>query len=117
MYQVRFHLGAGENHLKWQIKHGQEITYHSPEDVTLKLTGCKLRNRPGLARQIHAGAKKDVCAWVEAEKVEIVSASEEGTPVLYNPRRVPYWTNAAGDNLDNRSFANIVSHGRSLQVI
>lgn len=115
MYKVRFHLGAGPHFLHWQVRHGEEVTYHKPEDVQLVLTECKLRNQPKKAQEIFDGANKDVCAWVECKTVEVKSGVQGGTyPVQYNPRRVPHWTNPAGDNLDNAEFETIISQGRSL---
>ena len=84
----------------------------------MRLTACKLRNQPALARKIHEGADKDVCAWVDCESVDVLPATAGGgDPVLYNPRRVPYWTNESGDNLDNRKFDTLISDGRMLRVL
>ena len=77
MYKVRFHLGAGENFMKWQVKSPDgTVKFYKPEEVGILMTGCFLRNQKGTAEKIHAGANKTVCAWVEAQLVSVVPATE-----------------------------------------
>lgn len=113
MYKVRFHLGRGENYQMWQIKHGDnEPQYLDPETTVLKLTNCTLKNNKRLAREIHAGANKTVCAWILCERVEFGGQSK-GLEISYNPRKNPFWTDGHND-LDNKKFKEITSSGRRL---
>lgn len=50
MYKVRFHLGRGENYMKWQISElGGKPAYFKPEDVNLNLIKCTLKNNKKVA--------------------------------------------------------------------
>ena len=73
MYKVRFNLGAGVRFMKWKITNPDgNHTYHEPNDVVLKLKGCKLYNNVSGAKKIKDGANKTVVAWVVAEDVEVL---------------------------------------------
>lgn len=115
MYKVRFHLGAGINYLKWQVSIGNTVKYYDPNKVMLAMFGCELKNRPNIAQKIFDGAKKDVCAWVNCELVRVLLPTEtNGKPVLYNPRKKPFWTNENGENLDGHKFGILLSNGKTL---
>ncbi len=120
MYRVRFHLGRGENYMKWQVKDSNGVVrYYDPESVRLVMLNAKLHNRPNVAKKICEGANKTVCAWVECEWVGVVSNMETKVPfgknaILYNPRKSPHWTNKRGENLDGMQFGSIVSNQKFL---
>ena len=108
--------------MKWKVTSPDgEVNYYSPDDVTLVMGGCKLRNYSGTAQKIHDGANKTVCAWVEAEAVDVYNESPVplqysiDLEVLYNPRRTPHWT-YYGDvtNIDNKEINLLVTNGRRL---
>lgn len=96
-YKVRFHLGAGENYMKWRIEDTRtgEVRFYSPDSTVINMKKIKFRNNRKTAEKIHSGANKTVCAWVEAESVHITSI--DGQPlaaaerVFYNPKIAPYW--------------------------
>lgn len=121
MYKVRFHLAAGENFMKWQVKDADgNVKFYEPSEVSIRLFGCFLRNQKGTAEKIHAGAHKTVCAWVEAEDVvvmpveeELVSEMVEFTKAAYNPKVAPNWV-IDGENADGRELPLVISEGRSL---
>jgi len=117
-YRVRFHLGRGENFMKWQIKDTEtkEVVYACPQQESLKLLECKLRNRKNTAIKIFKGDDKTVCAWIECNSYEI---KKEETPLVtmfelnYNPRRCVHWTDAFGRlDLDESHHAEIVTIGK-----
>ncbi|NBT57246.1 hypothetical protein EBT16_00520 [bacterium] len=115
--KVRFHLGRGPNYMKWQIKQrdGQTV-YLDPSSVQLKLNNCTLKNNKRLAREIHEGANKTVCAWIMCDFVELTQKKPEGTEIGYNPRKNPFWTDGSND-LDNKKYDQIVSDGRRLYAV
>lgn len=119
-YKIRFHLGRGENYMKWQIQHPDNPTeYHVAEGVWLVMTNCKLYNRPNVAANIHRGANKTVCAWVECESVEAFT-----TPILkgtkdvhlaFNPRVNMFW-NIDGENVDNAEYEMLYTYQRRVYL-
>jgi hypothetical protein len=117
MYKVRFNLGRGANYMKWKVEHiaSGKAAYYDPEEVSLSLHGCALRNQPSTAQKIFEGANKSVCAWVECHDVEISLADCVSFPIEYNPRKAPHWS-GMGQNIDNTKFARLVSDGRNLFV-
>lgn len=116
MFKVRFHLGRGENYMRWQVKdQNGVVSYYDPESVKLSLEQCTLKNNKKLAREIHEGANKTVCAWILCEKVFFESDDAEGKEIMYNPRKSPYWTDGISD-LDNKKFKKIYSQSRRLFV-
>lgn len=119
MVRVRFHLGAGKNYMQWQITHHDgRVTYHDPSTSTLTIWQGRLRNQRGTAERIHAGASKTVCAWIEAEKVDVdrgVSAVMGGTQASYNPRVAPHWL-MNGQNVDGRRFSLLTTAGNRVFV-
>lgn len=113
-YKVRFHLAQGENYMKWQIREkDKEPTYLDPETTQFTLKNCTLKNNKRLAREIHEGANKTVCAWILCEEIHIGPGQTDGTEIQYNPRKRPFWTNGTED-LDNKKFKEITSDRKKL---
>jgi hypothetical protein len=105
--KVRFNLGRGDNYLKWKVEYpdGRAAYYH-PALTQLVMKGCTLRNYKDIAKKIHAGANKRVCAWVLCEDIEIVEENfsrDETRQVKYNPRVSPHWLDG-GEVADNRVY-------------
>lgn len=114
-YEVRFHLGKGENFGKWQVKSGAGVRYYDPATVSLTLLDCQLRNQPATARKIFDGAKKSVCAWVDCNELFVTeSCPVPGIPVSYNPRIAPYWRNFCGEKIDGVRVEVLRSSGKQL---
>lgn len=114
-YKVRFHLGAGPNYMKWQVRKGKaDPFYLDPESCCLSMKNCLLKNNKRLAREIHAGANKTVCAWILCEGLEVLpKRAPQGLEIGYNPRKNPFWTDG-NEDLDDRRFSLITSEGRKL---
>ena len=116
-YKVRFHLARGENYMKWQItKNREPPSYVDPSLFRIVMSGCVLKNNKKLAREIHQGQNKKVCAWILCDSLELVpanAADPEGMKIMFNPRRSPFWTDGVSD-LDNRGYASITSKDREL---
>ena len=120
MYKIRFNLGAGDRFMTWKITDPEgNHKYYQPNEVVLKLKGCKLYNNVSGAKKINEGANKYVVAWVIAEDVEVreVSTTEVlDNKVSYNPRVSPHWM-LNGDIVDGETFETLVSVNRSLFLI
>lgn len=119
MVRVRFHLGQGEHHRQWQIRHADgRIEYADPAQVSVRMIGCRLRNQRGTADRIHGGAHKKVCAWVECDWAYTFKPGGDdepcGTWVGFNPRVAPHWRDSYGHNLDGLSIPVVTSAGREL---
>lgn len=104
MIRVRFHLAKGKNFKKWQVKYPDgAVKFFTPEEVTIYMHGCKLRNQKGTAEKIFGGADKTVCAWIDCESIDIVMVPIKNgincTEYSYNPRVKPYWV-CDGDDVD-----------------
>lgn len=114
MNRVRFHLGAGAHCGHWQIRRGRRVEYVDPSVASLVMRGCRLANRPGVAKRIHDGEHKTPCAWIECETIETrPSEAVTGELVRYNPRVAPHWTYRGG-NADGTAFAVLKTVGRSV---
>jgi hypothetical protein len=114
-YQVRFHLGKGENHGKWQVKSMAGVRYYDPATVSLTLLDCQLRNQPATAKKVYDGANKSVCAWIDCNEVLTAAPhTPAGLPVSYNPRVAPHWRDEAGENIDGKRIGLLRSNGRQL---
>jgi hypothetical protein len=111
MYKVRFHLGLGENYMKWQI------IYYDPNEYKLQLLNCKLKNKKSVAKKIFKGENKTVCAWVECQNLHILPNFFEiptNEKIKYNPKKAPYWQDDRGKNIDNKNFDMIFSDNKNL---
>jgi hypothetical protein len=122
MYKVRFHLGAGEHFMHWQVKSQNVTAYHDPSKVQLALFDCKLVVQPSTAKKIHEGACKTVCAWIQCQEVQIlpvdrIGKNETDFNVRFNPRVDPDWTNDQGTPISGETFPIIFTNDRSLYVM
>jgi hypothetical protein len=117
-FQIRFNLGAGDNYKKWKVTSPQgDVQYIEPNEVNIFMEGCKLCNQKGTATKIFEGANKTVCAWVEADNVDIMSKLNIddyiGDEVSYNPRVAPNWI-YNNENVDKSEFSDLVTKGRAI---
>ena len=108
-YKVRFHLGKGENYMKWQVfdlKHNHK-DYYNPEKVSLVMSGCELGNHPKTAQRIYQGGNKTVCAWVSCDEVRVSTTNDLRGNVsryMYNPKKNPHWYTDTNKNVDGRKI-------------
>lgn len=119
-FKVRFHLGKGENFMKWRVENVVlgVVEFFDPQDYDLELENCKLINQIGAANKIFDGANKTVCSWVMAEKVAILISGNccfpEKDSVSYNPRILPHWRDFGDNNIDRQEFTWLETQGRQL---
>jgi hypothetical protein len=119
--KIRFNLAKGPNYMKWRIENTttKYVRYYAPNEVQLVIHDAKLRNQPATAKKIHAGADKEICAWIECTKLTVVpllslNFSQLTNAMLsYNPRKVPYWTNGK-ENLDNKVYKRLVTLDKAI---
>ena len=124
MYRIRFHLGQGENFMKWQIKGlnevNKEVRYLNPNDFSIAMFSPKLCVQPAAANKIYEGACKTVCAWIECDSYHVQSGkfptSQSDWRVRFNPKESPHWTD--GQNiLDGETYDLIITNGRELYSV
>lgn len=123
MVRVRFHLGAGEHHRQWQIRHDDgRVEYHDPDAVTLVMLGCRLRNQRRTSQRIFEGDNKSVCAWVEAQDVVVTAPVTrfwpglDGRGIAFDPRIAPHWRDESGADIDGCRYEAVVTSGRRMAV-
>jgi hypothetical protein len=119
MFKVRFNLSRGKNFKKWKVTYPSKlIFYYNPNEVTFRLTNCLLKNNKKTSEEIFDGANKRVCAWVECEKLEILSKPinvEDLIEIKYNPRNNPYWEMNEVD-VDFNKFDTLVTNDNKIYV-
>jgi hypothetical protein len=118
--RVRFNLGKGPNFMKWKIQYPDgRVDYKDPSKTQLVLENCILKNHQGVAKRIHEGGNKTVCAWVLCKKVHFkkikLDDGIEKRKVQYNPRHLPFWI-YKGDIVDGMEFDRICSQDKALYV-
>lgn len=112
--KVRFHLGAGENFMKWRIEYPNgDVRFVDPNKEYMVLHDCQLHNRKGTAKRINEGGEKVVCAWIWCDWVQMVGLTDKGTSISYNPRIQPNWV-SEGLNVDNHKYERIQTIGNKL---
>jgi hypothetical protein len=106
MIKVRFHLQHGPHFMQWQFKKKNEIWYFDPKISTIKLYNCFLHNNYNLAKKIHEGENKNVCAWIRCENFELLenNLNFNFAHIKYNPKILPYWHTVDLNNIDNTFY-------------
>lgn len=118
--KVRFHLGRGENYLKWKVENSKtkKVDFYKPDYVQLVMYNCKLTNSPKTAMKIFTGEQdKAPIAWVVCEKVDVNGVIEPVDPkerLNYNPRTAPNWLDTDGKIVDNYVFEKLITFGRGV---
>jgi hypothetical protein len=120
IFKTRFHLGRGENFMKWRVENTEtkDVKFFDPESYELKLTNCKLYNQKGSAKKIYDGGTKVVCAWIMSQKVDIciggASHNLDKNRLTYNPKVSPNWMDTDNNNVDKIEYDSLVTIGRKL---
>lgn len=123
LYKVRFHLQYGEHFMHWQVKNIKtgETLYFNPEECSLVMKDCVLRNHPNQAQKILDGGHKTVVAWIECKQVEVINSVDNIPPVCtkinYNPRKNVHWNYKFGKTdivADGEQFEELVTIDRSV---
>jgi hypothetical protein len=119
--KVRFNLSRGKNYMKWKIVYPYgNIEYLDPNEVTLIMNKCKLRNSQKTAQKIFDGEDKTVCAWILCDYLVVTEKPqqplEEQQRLRYNPRVKPNW-DFREVNVDGKQFGVIESRENRLYII
>lgn len=126
-YEVRFHLGRGDNYLHWQVnlmqgrkRIGQ--SYYNPNNCQIEMVGCKLVNKVNKAKKVHEAGVKDVAGWVECD--EVIINNEIGIDNLeklyYNPIRDVHWRRESDCGefaWDGSEYATLITQGKQVYVL
>ena len=124
--EVRFHLQAGENYRKWQVKvlEGRRkvrVYYLAPAEHRLELRGCRLVNKINRAKKVHEAGVKDVSGWIRCEEVFTSELPAEGLERLhYNPIKDVHWRREGDDGesaWDDTEYATLVTEGRQVYIL
>ena len=124
VYKVRFHLGAGEHFMHWQIKAWDgSVQYVDPAKYQIEMINATLVNKKNKAKKIHAAGVKDVCGWIECENYHLHFAGESNVvgfeELKFNPIKRPEWIRAGDDYIagwDGHSFSCLITEGRQVFV-
>lgn len=123
IYKIRFHLGAGENFMKWRVENVEtkKVDFFDPDIYSLALNNCKLYNHKGTAEKIYDGANKTVCSWIMSSRVDIlIGDPNDDKPnnkrLFYNPRVAPNWMDSDNKNIDKKEFNSLTTIGKKLFV-
>ena len=107
-FKIRFHLGQGENYMKWRIEDTgtKTVSFFEPANFRATIYDGKLYNQKSAAKKINNGANKTVCAWIMAKDFKL-SLDDDGIykdEIKYNPRTIPNWVNSSGENIDKKEY-------------
>jgi hypothetical protein len=121
--KIRFHLGSGENYMKWRIEFmlTKTVVFLDPEAFTIVMYNSKLYNQKSTAKKIHSGANKTVCAWIMADKITIHSYDysadlDDSELIRYNPSYAPNWITNEGVNIDGYVIEKLHTNGIKLFI-
>lgn len=108
--------------MKWQIRHGKNVTYVDPSKDNLEMVGCKLINKINRAKKVHAAGVKDVSGWIECERVVINNENpiDQLECLYYNPIRDPMWrreSDCGEFSWDNSEYATLITEGKQVYVL
>jgi len=117
-YKIRFNLSRGVNYMKWKISYNDNVNYYDPNNVTLIMNGCILKNQKKTALKIYNGGYKTVCSWIIADSLLILFDEmdidiDNNELVYYNPRIEPNWI-YKGVDIDNGRFECLVSRNNKV---
>lgn len=117
-FKVRFHLGKGDYFMSWRIERmsDNQVWFIDPNQVSLQMEGCFLRNRKTASVEIYKGGNKTVCAWIECKRLNMVLREfnpPSGMLVSYNPKVAPNWL-LNRQNADYKVLSDITTWGNKL---
>jgi hypothetical protein len=113
MYKIRFHLGRGDDFMKWQVKTlvsdgSYVVQYFEPEKYQLAMFDAKLKVQLGTSKKIHEGA---------LGTADLVKPCENDFYVRFNPRNNPNWTDRYSNIMNDEEFEILMTDNRSIFVL
>jgi hypothetical protein len=134
-YKIRYHLGKGENYMKWQVRgiDTDELYYFTPEDVVLDVDNAVLKNNKKTAQKINDGENKTVCSWIECESIMAYNTDTDvmndeldkltwkhhlsKETLSYNPKKLPNWVDSKNNDVDGEKYERLIIDGRIIKII
>jgi hypothetical protein len=94
--KLRFHLGRGENFMKWQLRNKGEdrVEYFHPDDsFKITMDSGRLCNSQKTATRIFEGDNKTVCSWIsfKSHTMDVDGFGGGLIRISYNPKVKPHW--------------------------
>lgn len=127
MFDIRFHLGAGQHYKHWQVKDGKDVIYYDPAQYSLIMNDCLLKNNRNKAEKIFESKRRDVCGFVRCleykavEKYQIDAMFLEPEikyEIMFDPKIAPYWRKHNDPNAyDGLTYSTLVTNGRRVFVV
>ncbi len=122
MFDIRFHLGAGQHYKHWQIKSvDAEPRYVAPFGKYILMTNCVLKNNRNKAEKIFESQKRDVCGFVRCQTYEVLNSAVDVsglTELMFDPKIAPYWRKHNDpDAYDGMTYSTLVTHGKRVFVL
>jgi hypothetical protein len=122
MFDIRFHLGAGQHYKFWQIKSNDcEPKYVSPFGNYIIMKNCVLKNNRNKAEKIFESQRRDVCGFVRCESYTLTNIGRDVsnlTELMFDPKIAPYWRKHNDpDAYDNLTYSTLVTKGRQVFVL
>jgi hypothetical protein len=126
-YEVRFHLGSGENYMHWQVKamcgrKKLDEFYYNPAQYQLEMIDCKLINKVNKAKKVHAAGRKDVAGWVKCDTVMINNeiGIDNLEKLYYNPIRDVHWRRESDSGeftWDGSQYSTLITQDRQVYIL
>ena len=128
MFDVRFHLGAGEFYKHWQVKDlsTKDIIYYNPKLFYFVMHDCELKNKRNKAEKVFSSQRRDVCGYVRCSSYDVRAYSQYddlehpyGDELKYDPKIIPFWTKSNdlfNTSYDNVRYSTLVTFGRRIFV-
>ena len=126
-YEIRFHLGRGENYMHWQVKamcgrKKLDEFYYNPAYYQLELRGCKLINKINKAKKVHDAGVKDVSGWVQCDEVLVDNeiSVDNLEKLHYNPIKDIRWrreSDCGEFDWDNTEYSSLITQGRQVYIL
>jgi hypothetical protein len=122
MFDIRFHLGAGQHYKFWQIKSkDSEPKYVTPFGKYLLMNNCVLKNNRNKAEHIFESQRRDVCGFVRCESYEVLDSGMDVsnlTEIMFDPKIAPYWRKHNDpDAYDNLTYSKLITKGRHVYIL
>jgi hypothetical protein len=127
MFDIRFHLGAGQHYKHWQVKSASGVVYYDPKEYSLVMSDCVLKNNRNKAEKIFESKRRDVCGFVRCYNYRIIDLCqsdymflEPGVKfeLMFDPKIAPYWRKHNDPNAyDGMTYSTLVTNGRRVFVL
>lgn len=128
MFDIRFHLGAGQHYKHWQVKDlsSNDVVYYDRKLFYFVMHDCVLKNKRNKAEKVFASQRRDVSGCVRCSSYDVHTYGQYddldhsyGDELQYDPKITPFWTKANdpfNTSYDETRYPTLVTHGRRIFV-